>query len=110
VREYFPRTYPPEMSQDIHYPAWQHMGEYRLVQRVMYDCFALRANLVQTGERGGKLARNQHWIDRQWVGSQNKQAFSFIWCCEILNMDPSYARKAYEKGHVIISVNHSAIL
>lgn len=91
------------------YPAWQEMGEYRLVQRTFYDAFALRSKLVQTGRIGGKQDRNQHRIDRQWVSSKATRPYSFIWCCEILNFDPTYARRAYWRGRIVIPVNHSAI-
>lgn len=89
-------------------PAWQDMGEYRLVQRLMYDAFLLRYQLIQHHYDGGLKTRTQHRRDRQWVRSESRDAFSFCWCCEILGLDASYTRVAYWTGALVVPLNHSA--
>ena len=90
-------------------PAWQDMGEYRLVQRLMYDAFLIRYQLVQRHYDGGRKTKTQHRVDRRWVRSESRAAFSFCWCCEVLGLSPGYTRAAYWAAEPVVPLNHSAM-
>jgi len=71
----------------------QAQGEQRLLLAVLEDaivCF--RKNAFARDRRGQRLFRET----REWMMSQDRQAFSFEYVCDVLGIEPQAVRRSLE--------------
>ena len=62
-----------------------------LLRDVLSDAFVVR----DLARKGNKLFVTQLEMDRIWFQSRDESAFSYLWICEHLNLDPLKIRTLY---------------
>lgn len=45
--------------------------------------------------------------DRRWIASDGDRPWSFVWCCHILGLDPSYIRRGLAARETPIRASHN---
>jgi hypothetical protein len=75
-------------------------GCHALVAALLDDVFLCRETRSTS-----KRAFKQWQQDARWIASERDEPFSFIWCCEHLNLDPAVVRTAYVTGRVVFTTD-----
>jgi len=40
------------------------------------------------------------WSARRWFASDDEQAFTFLWTCRVLNLEPGFVKEKMRKGEL----------
>jgi hypothetical protein len=86
-----PRAYGWDCAEGADDGGSPETGAKLLVRAVFEDAFRQRKKLSQRSRRGARCLSE----DAAWIRSEDEHPFSFVWCCHVLDIAVSTARRAY---------------
>lgn len=53
---------------------------------------------MKTSEQAARFAIREWRRAKKWVADESRAEGSFLWCCDVFDLDPGAVRKAIEEG------------